>query len=128
MNNDYQLIDPAVLMEAAGDSEEGFLHLLEIFLRIVPEMTQRLDTAVASGDLAAQAREAHALKGCLALVGARDCAARTEALERGAKRGEQALDGAGWGALRTAIEGALAEARACHAAGGCQPCIRTQNN
>lgn len=115
MSNDYQLIQPAVLMDAAGDSSEAFVQLLEIFLRTVPEMALRLDRAVASRAAADVASDMHALKSCLALVGARDCAARAGQIERGACLGGP-VDAQGWTALRADLERVLDEARACRAA------------
>ena len=116
MNNNYQLIDPAVLMDAAGEDTEAFLQLLEVFLRIVPEMAQRLDHAVQAGVHADLAREAHALKSCLALVGARTARARVEAIERDARREGVAAANDAYLELRCDLDAIVAEARACHAA------------
>lgn len=123
MNNDYQLIDPAVLMDATGGCNEGFLQLLEIFLRTVPDMARRLDAAVAAGMHADVAREAHALKSCLALVGASATSARLMEIEREAVL-HQAIDAPGWRALRADLDRILDEAQACqaaHAGAGTQP-------
>lgn len=116
MNNDYRLIDPAVLLEAAGDSIEAFMHLLEVFLRVVPGMAQRLDAAIAAADLPGVAAEAHALKSCMAMIGAHDCAARIEAMERAARHGEHGGASAGWQALQATVGRVVDEARACESA------------
>lgn len=115
MSDQYQLIQPAVLMDAAGDSSEAFVQLLEIFLRTVPEMALRLDSAVASQAAAEVARDMHALKSCLALVGARDCALRAGQFERDANLGGP-VDAQAWQALRADLDRVLDEARACRAA------------
>ncbi|HWJ95533.1 MAG TPA: Hpt domain-containing protein [Telluria sp.] len=115
MNNDYQLIDPAVLMDATGGCNEGFLQLLEIFMRTVPDMARRLDAAVAAGMHADVAREAHSLKSCMALVGARATNARLTDIERAAVV-HHTVDAAGWQQLRADLDRILDEARACQAA------------
>lgn len=111
----YRQIDPAVLMDAAGDSMEAFLQLLDVFLRIAPDMTARLDAAVQAGHSTGMAQEAHSLKSCLALVGAIDCARRVEHIERSARR-DLAGDAAGFDQLRADIATVLREAQACRAA------------
>jgi HPt (histidine-containing phosphotransfer) domain-containing protein len=123
MNNDYQLIDPAVLMDATGGCNEGFLQLLEIFLRTVPDMARRLDAAVAAGMHADVAREAHGLKSCMALVGASATSAALTGIEREAVV-RHTIDAPAWHALRADLDRILDEARACqaaHAAAGPQP-------
>ncbi|MGZ5199818.1 MAG: Hpt domain-containing protein [Telluria sp.] len=111
----YQHIDPAVLMNAAGDDEEGFKELLAMFLRIVPGMLRELDQAVRDGRHADIAHHAHSLKGCLSLVGAAAGAARLEQLERAA-RTEAPDCGADFAALHQEINCVIAEALGCHAA------------
>jgi HPt (histidine-containing phosphotransfer) domain-containing protein len=113
----YQRIDPAVLMNAAGDDAQGFRELLAMFLRIVPEMAQALHDAVRDERADAIAHQAHSIKSCMSLVGALGCSARLEAIERNARQG-----GADCADLFVQLEGELAavivEARHCYAATG----------
>jgi HPt (histidine-containing phosphotransfer) domain-containing protein len=115
MNTEYTLIDPAVLMNAAGDDVEDFKELLAMFLRIVPDIVGQLEQAVREDSLALVAQHAHSLKSCLSLVGAVTCAAQLEALERAALRREAGC-GAGFDGLREELDGVIAQARTCHAA------------
>jgi HPt (histidine-containing phosphotransfer) domain-containing protein len=115
MSTEYKLIDPAALMNAAGDDFDDFKELLAMFLRIVPGIVGQLEQAVREGSLALVAQHAHSLKSCLSLVGAFACAARVEALERAALRRDGRC-GAGFGGLREELDCVIAEARACHAA------------
>jgi HPt (histidine-containing phosphotransfer) domain-containing protein len=113
MSLQYKLIDPAVLMNAAGDDAEGFRELLAVFVRIVPEGLRRLQQAVAALDRAAMAQEAHSLKSCLSLVGATGCAARLEQLERAARTG-QPHPAAQLDSLYDEMTAVIAEALDCH--------------
>lgn len=115
MSTEYTLIDPAALMNAAGDDVDDFKELLAMFLRIVPGIVGQLEQAVREGSHAIVAQHAHSLKSCLSLVGAFACAAQLEALERGALRREDDC-GAGFGGLREELDDVIAEARACHVA------------
>jgi HPt (histidine-containing phosphotransfer) domain-containing protein len=115
MTIDYKHIDPAVLMNAAGDDEEGFKELLAMFVRIVPPMLRELDQSVQDGRHADIGHQAHSLKSCLSLVGALGCGKRLEQLERAARN--KAPDcGAGYAQLHQEITAVIAEALACHAA------------
>lgn len=77
---------PAVLREAAGGDDTLVAELLSIFARTVPPMLRRLARALADGDAASVAQEAHDLKGCLALVGAPDTSAACARIETAARR------------------------------------------
>jgi HPt (histidine-containing phosphotransfer) domain-containing protein len=116
MTKHYQHIDPAVLMNAAGDDEEGFKELLAMFLRIVPDMLRQLDQAVRDGRRADIGQHAHSLKSCLSLVGALACGTRLGELERAARTGTPGC-GAGFRELHEEITRVIAEARECQAAG-----------
>lgn len=115
MNAEYKHIDPAALMNAAGDDMNDFKELLAMFLRIVPGIVGQLEQAVREGSLAIVAQHAHSLKSCLSLVGAFASAAQLEALERAALR-RDARCGAGFDGLREELDAVVAEARACQAA------------
>jgi HPt (histidine-containing phosphotransfer) domain-containing protein len=115
MSNQYTLIDPAVLMNAAGDDAEGFKELLAMFVRIVPGMVRELQQAVRDQRLDDIAQHAHSLKSCLSLVGATSCSAQLEQLERAARR--HAGDcGAGFEQLQQELTAVIAEALGCQAA------------
>ncbi|GAB3457614.1 hypothetical protein GCM10027321_12740 [Massilia terrae] len=115
MSLHYHLIDPAVLMNAAGDDEAGFAELLAMFVRIVPDMARQLRDAVEQARGADVAQHAHSLKSCMSLVGAFDCGARLEQLERAARGGTPEA-AAGFDELHELILAVLAEALGCYAA------------
>jgi HPt (histidine-containing phosphotransfer) domain-containing protein len=115
MTIDYKHMDPAVLMNAAGDDEAGFKELLAMFVRIVPGMLRELDQAVSDGRTTDIGHHAHSLKSCLSLVGAFACGKRLEQLERAARTNAPDC-GAGYEALHEEITCVIAEALACHAA------------
>lgn len=115
MSIDYRHMDPAVLLNAAGDDQAGFVELLAMFVRIVPDMARQLRDAVEHGRSADVAQHAHSLKSCMALVGAFDCGAGLEQLERAA-RGGAPDSGAGFDQLYELILAVLAEALGCYAA------------
>lgn len=119
MSLHYRLIDPAVLMSAAGDDAESFRELLAMFVRIVPEGLRRLQLAIEALDQGAIAQEAHSLKSCLSLVGATGCAARLEQLERAA-RTTQPDPAAQYGTLYEELTAVIAEALDCHVQGALQ--------
>jgi HPt (histidine-containing phosphotransfer) domain-containing protein len=115
MSIENRLIDPAVLMDAAGDDPAAFNELLATFLRIVPGMTRQLEQAARDGRHDDIAHHAHSLKSCFALVGAAGGAARLEQLERAAR--QQQHDCAGrFDALREELAAVIAEALGCCAA------------
>lgn len=111
----YHHIDPAVLMNAAGDDEAGFAELLAMFVRIVPDMARQLQDAVGHDRRDDIAQHAHSLKSCMSLIGAADCSAGLERLERAARTGAPDC-GAGFDQLYELILAVLAEALGCHAA------------
>lgn len=115
MSRAYRHIDPAVLLNAAGDDQAGFAELLAMFVRIVPEMARQLRDSVEHGHRTDIAQHAHSLKSCMSLIGAFDCGARLEQLERAA-RNDAPDCGAGFDDLHELILAVLAEALACHAA------------
>lgn len=115
MTSAYRHIDPAVLLNAAGDDQQGFNELLAMFLRIVPPMLSELEQAVLARRTDDIAHHAHSLKSCLSLVGAFATGARLEQLERAA-RTHAADCGAGFEALRDDITCVIAEALGCHTA------------
>lgn len=85
MNTTFQMTDPAVLMKAAVNDKETFHELSSVFLRIVPELLSSLENAVADGQPIAVAERAHALKGCVFLVGGKHIGERLQAIEREAR-------------------------------------------
>jgi HPt (histidine-containing phosphotransfer) domain-containing protein len=117
----YTLIDPAVLMNAAGDDADGFRELLAMFLRIVPEMTRALEQAVHARRHDDIAHHAHSLKSCLSLVGAAGCSARLDQLERAARRQDPDC-GAGFDQLHQALAAVIDEALRCQATGADGAC------
>jgi HPt (histidine-containing phosphotransfer) domain-containing protein len=76
----------AAMRDIAGDDDALVRELLDIFVRTVPPMAQRLAHALARGRAAHVAREAHDLKSCLALVGAAEASARCTQIESAARR------------------------------------------
>jgi HPt (histidine-containing phosphotransfer) domain-containing protein len=115
MNAHYKLIDPDVLLNAAGNDAQGFHELLAMFLRIVPGMAGELRQAVSERRHEAIAHQAHSLKSCLSLVGATTCSAQLEKLERAA-RGQAGDCGARFELLNTQLGAVIAEAQDCYAA------------
>lgn len=85
MNTTFQMTDPAVLMKAAVNDKETFQELSSVFLRIVPELLSSLEEAVANGHPDKIAERAHALKGCVFLVGGQHIGERLQAIEREAR-------------------------------------------
>lgn len=76
----------AAVCEAAGGDATLARELLDIFVRTVPPMVLRLRHALARGHAAQVAHEAHALKSCLALVGAGSASATCARIETAARR------------------------------------------
>lgn len=93
----YQHIDPHVLLAAAAEDVEAFADLSNTFLRIAPPMLARLQQGEAAGDHAVSVREAHSLKSTAALIGAARLARMAEDIETQARAGHddnvRALDG-----------------------------------
>jgi HPt (histidine-containing phosphotransfer) domain-containing protein len=119
MSLQYKLIDPAVLMNAAGDDLDGFNELLAMFVRIVPQGVRQLQQAIEAGNGVAIAQEAHSLKSCLSLIGAAGCARRLEQLERVARTRQLDL-APGFDSLYEQLNGVIAEALACRVDTGLQ--------
>lgn len=93
----YQHIDPHVLLAAAAEDIEAFTDLSNTFLRIAPPMLARLQQGEAVGDHAVSMREAHSLKSTAELIGAARLARMAEDIESQARAGQgdivRALDG-----------------------------------
>lgn len=86
---------PDDLLDAAGGDDTLVSELLAIYLRIVPPMNARLRAALHKGSPAAAAEEAHSMRSCLAVVGARALQERFKDLENAARRGSMPSDDAG---------------------------------
>lgn len=79
------LFAPDVLRDTANGDQALVRELLQIFLRVVPPMTARLQKALDSGHAADTAHEAHALRSCLSIMGAVKAEARCRDLESAAR-------------------------------------------
>ncbi|MFL9879995.1 Hpt domain-containing protein [Herbaspirillum rhizosphaerae] len=85
MTPSYQHINPAVLLDAAGQDVQAFLELSATFLDIAPPMYERLRHAITASQAADITLQSHSLKGTVALIGADQLASmlgRIEALSR----------------------------------------------
>lgn len=82
----YRAIDPAVLMESAGDLVV-FQSLSQTFLDHAPAIYEQLGAAVAKGDLAMASKQAHALKGMTMLIGATTLTSRLQDIEVAGRAG-----------------------------------------
>ena len=80
------------LFESVGRDEETYAELLDCFLEDAPPRVTAIRAAVAAGDTATLAREAHTYKGAAAVLEATDVAANAGHLELLARSGR--LDGA----------------------------------
>lgn len=80
----YQVIDPAVLMQLAGD-RDTFRTLSQTFSEHAPGVFQRLEAALRSADHAAIAHESHALKNMTTMIGAQRLSALLQAMETAAR-------------------------------------------
>ncbi|GAB3406093.1 Hpt domain-containing protein [Massilia agilis] len=112
MSLTYRLIDPAVLLDAAGNDQEGFIELLALFVRVAPDGLRQLQLAIDAASHRDIAHHAHSLKSCLSLVGAHGPAGRLEQLERAARAGQD-LPGAGFTIVYEELIEVIAEALAC---------------
>ncbi len=101
---------PAVLCEAAGHDAALVDELLDLFLRTVPPMLERLVQAIDARRPAVVAHEAHGLKGCLALVGAADAGAACARMESAARRSGACPGTAAGARLRRQVAQAVEEA------------------
>jgi|SRR5450830_4959 len=77
----YQHINPAVLLDAAGQDIPTFLELSATFLDIAPPMYERLHQAITAGQAAEVTLQSHSLKGTVALIGADQLASRLGRIE-----------------------------------------------
>lgn len=80
----YQAIDPAVLMQLAGD-RATFRSLSQTFSEHAPGVFQRLQAAVRSADQSGIAHESHALKNMTTMVGAQRLSALLQTMETAAR-------------------------------------------
>lgn len=80
------------LFESIGRDEEAYAELLDVFLEDAPSRVTAIRAAVAAGDVAALAREAHTYKGAAGVLEAEDVASEAGHLEVLARSGR--LDGA----------------------------------
>lgn len=82
----YRAIDPAVLMESAGDPVV-FQALSQTFLDHAPAIYQQLRQALSKDDLATASRQAHSLKGMTMLIGADQLTIRLQDIEVAGRAG-----------------------------------------
>ena len=87
----YQAIDPSVLLKTVGGDIGSFRRLSDTFLRIAPSTMRRLEEAVLAGKCAEAALESHTFKGTVALVGAIQLIKIIEDIEGLSRHGD--LDG-----------------------------------
>lgn len=79
------VIDETRLMAEFGGDREILAELRDLFLEHAPPLFETITAAIASGDLAAIARDAHSLKGACATYGAPRLAMVCKVLELAAK-------------------------------------------
>ena len=113
MDSNLNLIEPDVLMRAVDNNTSVFVHLLGVFLRICPEMLDRLEQSVTSGNQASICQQAHSLKGCLLLIGAERTSEKLNLMERAARNNEANCDPAYFASLRIEFDQVIAEVQAC---------------
>lgn len=113
MDSSMNLIKPEVLMRAVDNNTEVFLHLLGVFLRICPEMLDRLEQSIAAGNQASICQQAHSLKGCLLLIGAEPTSEKLNLMERAARNNEANCDPATFSSLRLEFDQVIAEVKVC---------------
>lgn len=83
---------PAVLLQAAGNNRDTFIHLLNTFLRIGPEIIQKMESAFKNKDSHELAKHLHYLKNCINLLGVTEQGAVLGSLESMAKKNEFVFD------------------------------------
>lgn len=113
----YRLIDPAVLLEAAGGDANLFRALSQTYLDIAPSMAGRLLAALERADLDEIVHASHALKGTAGLVGAVELCGLLQAIESAARRGRCETATLEDGTLAGLCRGVLAEVASSLAAG-----------
>ncbi|MEB0010074.1 Hpt domain-containing protein [Glaciimonas sp. Gout2] len=86
MSADIKLTDPSILMRAVEHDEDAFDAMSRVFLRIYPEMIERLDEFVAIGNLKEIAHQAHSLANCLFIVGATCIGEKMQDIETDARQ------------------------------------------
>ena len=86
LSADMKFFDPAVLMEAVEQNKELFGALSRVFLRICPEIIQRLEEAIEIENLLDTANQAHTLASCMFIVGAIRVGEKLEEIERDARQ------------------------------------------
>jgi PAS domain S-box-containing protein len=106
---DTPVIDRAVLDMWVQDDEAERKNLLKRFADTTHESRQGIETAVAKGDLAMLAAEAHKLKGSALAVGATAVGEAAGTLEHAAKAGNREACQDGMGPLAVALDRTLLE-------------------
>lgn len=82
------VLDKATILRRLGDDAEIFAVMADMFLQDVDKLCIRLAGALAAGDVAVLRREAHTVKGLLAMLADDAGAALALAVEVQAKSGE----------------------------------------
>jgi PAS domain S-box-containing protein len=85
---DTTSIDEAALLADFGDSRTVLVEVIGVFLNDAPEYLRRIRAAAASGDAAAVAAAAHALKGSVGLFSKGAAYEAARALEQAVKAGD----------------------------------------
>ncbi|HXL21598.1 MAG TPA: PAS domain S-box protein [Candidatus Dormibacteraeota bacterium] len=103
----------AELLERVDNDRELLRELLDIFKEDAPRYVETLRDAVARGDAAKIASEAHALRGMLSNLSAKKAAAAAATLERLANQGHAADFAVCFGLLEQQIRQLMPEIEAC---------------
>lgn len=92
MRHQFKIIQPDLLLHAAGDDAATYLHLLRTFLRIGPELIQEMQEAFSTKDAKRLSYHAHSLKNCIALLGAQEQSKMLATLESSARKNDTEFD------------------------------------
>jgi HPt (histidine-containing phosphotransfer) domain-containing protein len=84
----FRAIDPAVLMDAAGDPLV-YQALSQTFLDHAPQLFRDMTLALEKGELQAAGRHSHALKGMTVLIGAAELTSRLQQIEIAGRAGQR---------------------------------------
>jgi HPt (histidine-containing phosphotransfer) domain-containing protein len=87
MQEQFQHIDPASLLDAIGNDRATFSHLIGMFQRATPLARDRLLAAVAQDDRESASRVAHEMRGNVVIFGATTLAAELSRLEQALRDG-----------------------------------------
>lgn len=82
MAHAFQHIDPRSLLDAIGNDNATFIHLIGMFQRATPPARDALFEAIASGEHARAGRLAHEMRGNVVIFGATELAVELSALEQ----------------------------------------------